>query len=559
MAGGQRRFSFDLSIEESAFLTHELDANDPLQLKSSQRQNNNNLYKQGTINTNTNDNINPDHEEPKRNGENNNDGNFWLEARLFLELAGVSCLMNLGFIMSPLLTASYVGRSFPPVYLSAFTLANLTGNLSTFSLMAGLFSASDTLSPQAFGRGDYPEVGTIAIRGFVASFTLLYPINVVLYFYLESILVALGQNLEASINASQWYRIFAFNLPFSVLYNCLWKFLTAQHIMKPLIQVSLLCTGLVLPLSLKICINTMGFLGSALAYVIFQASQSLLLLFYVWWKHPHHYGTWPGLSSNSIRNALEWHQIKEFLHLGMGGIVAQCEWVFWEGMGLIVGQLGVVALSVHTIPNQTIMGFCMVPFSFGVAVAIRMGVSLPISVERTQALVLVTSVFSIVLFGLISVGVYVFRNTIIHVFTNDDDVKELADLIWSEVSLFNLNVAVFGILSGVATGLGKQWQLGVINFVFLWLFGLPMIYYRAIVLDQGLEAAWFWMNIPYLCMNMALTILFLFTDWFQIQEQILLKKVDSNTKADRCDDGDGDDDDDQQEGIILANETTTFL
>ena len=248
--------------------------------------------------------------------------------------------------------------------------------------------------------------------------------------------------------------------------------------------------------------------------------------------------------------------MKEFLHLAVGGIVAQCEWIFWEGMGLVVGQLGVVALSVHTIPNQTIMAFCMVPFSFGVAVAIRMGVSLPISVQRTQALVLATFGFSMVLFGLISVGVYVFRDAIIDVFTNDDDVKELADVIWLEVSLFNLNVAVFGILSGVATGLGKQWQLGVINFVFLWLFGLPMIYYTAIVLDQGLDAAWFWMNIPYLGMNIALIILFFFTDWFQIQEQILLKKDDSNSNADCCDD---DGDDDQQDGITLANETTTLL
>ena len=35
------------------------------------------------------------------------------------------------------------------------------------------------------------------------------------------------------------------------------------------------------------------------------------------------------------------------------------------------------------------------------------------------------------------------------------------------------------------TAIRKQWPLGVINFVFLWLFGLPMIYCTAVVLDQG--------------------------------------------------------------------------
>ena len=143
--------------------------------------------------------------------------------------------------------------------------------------------------------------------------------------------------------------------------------------------------------------------------------------------------------------------MKGFLHLGMGGIFAQCKLFFWEAVGLVVGKLGVVALSVHTIPNQTIMAFCMVPFSFGVAVAIRMGISLPVSVRRTQAIVLATSGFSLVLFGLVSGAVYVYRDAIIALFTTDDAVKELAKVIWWKVSLFNLNVAIFAILAGIAT------------------------------------------------------------------------------------------------------------
>jgi len=525
MTGGQRRPSSDLAIEDSAFLKHELEAIDPMQLTLSQRTNGVSL-----------------------SISNWDKGDIWVEARLFLELAGVSSLMNLGFISSPLLTASYIGRSFAPVYLSGFTLANLTGNLSTFSFLAGLFSASDTLSPQAFGRGDFAEVGRIAIRGFVVSFAVLAPINIILFYYLESIMIALGQDEEASMYAGQWYKVFAFTLPFSILFNCLWKFLTAQHIMKPLILVSLLCTCVILPLSLQICINAMGFLGSAVGYVIFQVSQALSLLFYVYWKQPHDPRTWSGLSLKIVASALEWDQMKEFIHLGMGGIVAQCEWIFWEALGLVVGKLGVVALSVHTIPNQTIMAFCMVPFSFGVALAIRMGISLPVSVKRTQAIVLATAAFSALLFGLVSIGVYVYQDQIVGFFTTDDDVKELAEVVWSKVSLFNFNVAIFGILVGIATGLGKQWPLGVINFVFLWLFGLPMIYYTAIVLDQGLDGAWFWMNVPYLCMNITLIILFLFTDWNQVQEQILLtgeKKVEANG--------------DQKGGTDIANEKTSLL
>lgn len=503
MASGQRRPSFDLSIGDSAFLKHELESMKAIQESAG----------------GGDDRFKPLESRPSDAAWEKTDN--WLEARLFLELAGVSSLMNLAFIASPLLTASYIGRSFSPVYLSAFTLANLTGNLCTFSLMAGLFSASDTLSPQAFGRGDFSEVGRIAIRGFVASSSLLLPINIALYCYLEPLMIALGQDAEASFHASQWYRVFIWSLPFAVLFNCLWKFLTAQHIMKPLILVSLSCTCLFLPLSLQFFIESMGFLGSAVAYVSFQAFQALALLAYVYFQQPHEAETWPGLSIDTVVNALEWRRMKVFLNLGVGGIVAQCEWIFWEAVGLVVGQLGVVALSVHTIPNQTIMAFCMVPFSFGIALAIRMGISIPISVRRTQKMVVATVGYSTILFGLVSIGVYVYQDAFVGLFTNSDDVKELAEDIWPHVSIFNLNVAIFGVLAGVATGLGMQWPLGVINFVFLWLLGLPMMYYSGVMRDGGLESVWFWMNIPYMGMNVTLTALFVSTDWRKIQKEIL--------------------------------------
>jgi MATE family multidrug resistance protein len=443
---------------------------------------------------------------------------WWMEARLFSELASVTSLLNLGFILSPLLTASYIGRRFGPVYLSGFTLANLTGNLCTFALMSGLFSATDTLSPQAFGVGNYPEVGFIAMRGVLASVTMLLPINILLVLFLEDIMVFFGQNPEAATHAQSWYQIFVFSIPFSILYNTVWKFLSAQHVVKPLLCTSITCTFFLLPLALELCIQSMGFLGSAVAYVLFQASQATFLLLYLCLKQPHHPQTWPGLKN--WKQAMKMKPMMEFLHLGAGGILSQSEWIFWEALGLIVGQLGIVPLSVHTIPNQTIMAFCMIPFSFGVALAIRMGVSLPISVQRTQWIVLTAAASSVVFFGIVSIVVYTCSGLIIAVFTADFQVKELAHAIWFKVCLFNFNVSIFGILVGIATGLGKQWTLGVINLVWLWVFGIPVIYYTSILQDGGLQSTWTWINVPYFAMNVCLMILFMTTDWYKVQAKI---------------------------------------
>lgn len=358
--------------------------------------------------------------------------NFWTETKLFLELAIPTSFLGLGFTLSPLLTASYVGLRFGPVFLSAFTLGNLTGNLCTFSLLAGLLSAADTLGPQAFGVGDYREVGLIALRGIFASIIIILPINVLLVLHMEKALVAVGQDPEAAFHASEWYRVFVYALPFVVLYQVTWKFLSAQHVMRPLIYVSVFSCLLVLPLALEYCTAYYGFVGSATAYVIFQASQSLLLILYIAVCKPHVAETWPGLGC--WREALKVKQLMEYLNLGGGGILCQSEWIYWEALGLMVGNMGVVPLSAHTIPNQITMIMCMIPFSFGTALAIRMGHILPKSVVHTKHIAVVMTLISSVLMALIALLAYVEADWIFALFTKDAEVLAMAHSIWWKVS-----------------------------------------------------------------------------------------------------------------------------
>jgi Na+-driven multidrug efflux pump len=320
MTGGQqRRPSFDMTVDDTAFLIHELNTIDPAQQHTEHADDEDN-YENEDITHNSSSIIRTQQQQQQQKSKSSTTIDIFLEIRLFFELAGVSTLISLSSVSSSILTASYIGRNFPIVYLSSFTLANLTGNLSTFALMSGLMSASDTLSPQAFSKKNYTEVGRIAIRGFFVCTILLLPINIILYFYLDYFLINyLKQNEEASIYAQQWYKIFSLSLPFSILYNCIWKFLTSQHIMKPLIIVSLISTLLVLPIGLNLFISIWGFIGSAYAYLTFQIIQTTLLLLYVWYKHPHHSQTWPvhyGNVIEFIKSSLEWYSMKEFLYLG---------------------------------------------------------------------------------------------------------------------------------------------------------------------------------------------------------------------------------------------------
>ena len=83
---------------------------------------------------------------------------WMIELRLFFELAIPIMILYGSFVVSPILTSSIVGRKLGTTYLSAFALSGMTANLCTFSIVAGLFSAADTLMPQSFGIKNYKEI-----------------------------------------------------------------------------------------------------------------------------------------------------------------------------------------------------------------------------------------------------------------------------------------------------------------------------------------------------------------------------------------------------------------
>jgi len=65
-----------------------------------------------------------------------------------------------------------------------------------------------------------------------------------------------------------------------------------------------------------------------------------------------------------------------------------------------------------------------------------------------------------------------------------------------------------------------QWTLGAINFGILWIFGVPVTYYYALVRGGGLASVWTWINVLYTCMNVSLILIFFFMDWKKVQAKI---------------------------------------
>eukprot|EP00527_Entomoneis_sp_CCMP2396_P007661 CAMPEP_0198139688 /NCGR_PEP_ID=MMETSP1443-20131203/2955_1 /TAXON_ID=186043 /ORGANISM="Entomoneis sp., Strain CCMP2396" /LENGTH=517 /DNA_ID=CAMNT_0043801889 /DNA_START=56 /DNA_END=1609 /DNA_ORIENTATION=+ len=448
---------------------------------------------------------------------------LFTEAKSLAHLAIPTIIIQLSFVVPPFVTASYVGRHLGHVYLDGYTLATVTGNLLSLALLEGFYNASDTLSPQAFGAGNYRQVGLLAIRGYVSTLMVMIPINIVLYFGMDKILRALGQDAEASEYAWQFYMIYALSFPFYSLYNICWKFLSAQNVLVPLVGCTLFSTLVVLPVTLELLVNSrLGFFGAALAITIFYIVESLAVVFWCWRWKPHHPETWPGLSA--WREALEWKPFCAYLALGVGGMLAAFEWVYWEALALLIGTLGVLPLSAHTVPTQLIWVFFMVPMGLGIALAIRLGATLSQNASRGRQLALATFCFSVVVFGSTSILVYRWSELVFSIFTDEDAVKELCREIWFHVCLYIFLLSLFAINVGISIGLGMQWTLGIVTVVSLWLLGFPASYYYSIIKGGGLYAAWVCIWPPYVLINICMGITFLLQDWNEISNLIRIRE-----------------------------------
>jgi MATE family multidrug resistance protein len=442
---------------------------------------------------------------------------------MLLRLAVPTVIIQVTLFIPSFLTASVVGRKFGSVYLSGYTLGSLTANLFTLSLLQGLFSAADTLSPQAFGAGNHREVGLLAIRGYLASLVIIIPTATWVNQAMRPILLHIGVANSTADLATQWYQNFIPAVPFYALYMVTWKFLSAQEIIRPVVVASLLSTGIILPLALQRWTDDFGFVGSAYANGFNLVCQAGLLLLYLAWKRPHVAESWPGVCSG-WKDAMHWKAMKLYLLLGIGGMLAQSEWIYWETLSLMIGTLGAVPLAVHSIPTQVLNLTFMVPLGIGIALSIRLGSILPRSVARAKRLALGCFVASTVLIIIMTVFMYQYRFSIFRIFTSEPQIMQGCDEIWWKVCLYFLNLSLFGVNAGIAIGLGLQWTLGMVNFLALWGVGLPAAWYFAIHIHRSLDVAWSWIYPPYVAMNLALMIAFVTMDWNAISKSVRVRE-----------------------------------
>jgi multidrug resistance protein, MATE family len=222
----------------------------------------------------------------------------------------------------------------------------------------------------------------------------------------------------------------------------------------------------------------------------------------------------------------------------------------------MIGTMGVSQLSTHTIPSQVMGMTYMIHLGIGIAVSIRVGNVIPQSVSQTKLICVYAVVFSSIVFAIIAILTYIGRSYIYSLFTTEQDVIDGCEQIWFKVSLYSFNMGIYTVVDGISTGLGKQWLAGYLTILFMFVLGIPSLYYFAVYKEGGLDIAWLWLLLPNIGVNVALAIGLALSDWDAISAKILEEDSDSEYDENYGDVDDDDDDDSEIMSLTADNNKT---
>jgi MATE family multidrug resistance protein len=446
------------------------------------------------------------------------------EAKLFVDVALPTVIVQFcTFIIWPQ-CASIVGRKIDDVSLGALSLGSLSGNMTCISIIVGTLSASETLQPRAFGLKEYREVGRLAIRGFIMCILSLIVPMFVLLKRADQIFVRLGQDVEAAYLASEWIRVYVWSVPFVVLFRVNQRFLACQNIVFPCVFGAALGSFVIHPFVLKWAVEHYGFMGSGWAIVVTQALQYLFAVGYMIATGSYAKSTWPGLSISLISEAIDPRGLAEYAKLSVGGVFALSEWWFWEAICFLAGKFGVIELCIHTVTYQLIPIAFMVPLGISIGLNVRMGVLLPVNVEGTKRLVAATVLCTILTAAATSAFMFKYQTWIVSFFTTDEEVVEGCSQIWFLMCVYNFLLWIFCVSRGILNALGLQWLTAANMIAVLWVWTIPAIIYKCIYRGQGFYKMWHMIPLSYTLLNLGLAFSFMTADWHKIGAKIRLDK-----------------------------------
>ena len=400
----------------------------------------------------------------------------WIvEIRRILHLAIPLIISNVAIIGMEVIDTIMAGQA------SAEDLAGLAigGNIWLIIevAMGGMISAITPRISRFFGANQSSEIRLDTQQGLLLG-GLIGTLAMFLMLAVVPFLPQLGAEPEVTKIAQGYTEIIAYSLPVSGICWVLFCLLEGHALMRFVVLSSLAALLLNLLLDYIFVFGKLGFpalggVGCAwttttiywlwgLSCVIYTAQHSLLKSYKI-------YAKWP---------RLDWSRWKAILALGLPiSMALLAEEGFFNVATLLIAPLGTEALGAHQITIQVVSLVLMFGLGIGQATAIRVARS--IGESQTQAMLskLKSSFLLIISVGLlVGLGVFIFRDSVPRLFTQDPAIAAISSAIMLMSPLYLLSDVLQIWAAQTLRGFEDTKIPMMIQITSYWIIGFPLAY-----------------------------------------------------------------------------------
>lgn len=416
----------------------------------------------------------------------------WLRTRLrrhvreLVRLAVPAVMMRIGLMGLAMVDTAMVGH-YATRHLAWLNLANQSIIMTALVVGLGLLSGIIIYTANAYGSADFRGAGKVWRRTlpFSCGLGLLL---VAICWPAETWLTLLGQTPENASVAGELIRILALGLPGHVLFvNCT---MFLEGIKRGHVGFYLMIGANIVNLVLNYILifgewgaPELGAAGSAWASTGVRWFMAATAILYVW-------------NASSLRkfHVREPHgqalsDWRDQRHMGYAsGVSLAAEVLAFSALSIFCGWLGTVPLASFGVVYQVLGIPLMIAIGMGVASSVRVGIALSRRDGRDAALASASGIamtFAVV--GLMAVGIYVFIEPLIAIFTEDGAILALLAPIAVIYILGMLFDAAQMVTSMILRGYKETWwptYLQGTAFIFVM---LPASYLLGIVQERGFQ------------------------------------------------------------------------
>ncbi|CAH8382844.1 unnamed protein product [Eruca vesicaria subsp. sativa] len=456
----------------------------------------------------------------------------WQRGQLIVELKKLSLLaapmaiVTFSEYLLPVISVMVAGH-YSELQLSGVALATSFTNVSGFSILYGLVGALETLCGQAFGAKRFELVGTYTYSAIASNIPICFLISI-LWFYIEKLLVSIGQDPDISRVAGSYAFWLIPGLFGQAIVIPLTRYLQTQGLVIPLLYTAVATLLFHIPVCwTMVSVFGLGSNGAAMAISVSFWFYAFILAFYV--RFSTSCEKTRGLVSEDFVSC-----VKQFFQYGIPSAAMVClEWWLFELLVLSSGLLPNPKLetSVLSICFTTAALHYVIPSGVAAGVSTRVSNNLgagyhqvaKLSVLSGLSLWIVESIFFATL-------LFTCKNIVGYAFSNS---KEVVDYVAELSPLLCLSFILDGftaVLNGVASGSGWQHIGAWNNVVSYYLIGAPVGVYLAFYRHFNGKGLWCGVVVGSTAQAIILSIIISSMNWKE-QAEKARKRIASTEKG----------------------------